>query len=64
MAGCLFQNVGYKYVRDVAVSHHINLRERTIRAALGGVESGLVDELSPEVAHLVLAAIAKATSAI
>ena len=57
MAGALFQNLGYSYLKDVLVDY--NFSEAELRAALAGAQSAILAHSDQQVVELAIGAIVK-----
>lgn len=62
LAGALFQNLGYSYLRDALLEY--NFPEAELRAALAGVQSAILAQGNEKVVQLAIGAIVKTISRI
>ncbi|KAI6454365.1 hypothetical protein MCOR17_009017 [Pyricularia oryzae] len=60
VGGCIFQNLGFKYVNDVLVDAGVRISDAKVRQAFGGLDSAFLGQADQGLAKVVVEQISRA----
>ncbi|KAI6517263.1 hypothetical protein MCOR05_011552 [Pyricularia oryzae] len=60
VGGCIFQNLGFKYVNDALVDAGVRISDAEVRQALGGLDSAFLGQADQGLARVVVGEISRA----
>lgn len=60
VGGCIFQNLGFKYVSDALVDAGVRISDAEVRQALGGLDSAFLGQADQGLARVVVEEISRA----